>query len=254
MTSLSKINYLMSLTVLFAISSCKSQVNVCDDFEASKLSKIWSEDRMVSNALELQSEIVRKGSGAAKITLRSGDIFEAGDEKSKNSERDELRETKKLESAEEKTYEYSFSFFLPVSFPIVPTRLVIAQWKQHCGDNPGCSDDSPVLALRYVSGKFSIVMQTDTGKTTLYETHDEIRNKWLDFKFVTRFSRLANGSTEAWLNQEHIISYHGVTCYSSKKGYSNPGHFYFKMGLYRDVMKEPMTIYIDEYCKKEVLQ
>lgn len=97
-------------------------------------------------------------------------------------------------------------------------------------------------------------MQTDTGKTILYETLDEIRNKWLDFKFAIHFSRLSNGSTEAWLNKEHIISYHGATCYSSKKGYSNPSHFYFKTGLYRDVMKEPMTIYIDDYCKKEIIR
>jgi Polysaccharide lyase len=191
----SKINSLISLTLLFAIPSCKSPVNACDDFEASELSKIWSTDRMASNALELQSKIVRNESGAAKITLRTGDVFEAGIGKSENSERDELRENKKLESVEDKTYEYSFSLFLPDSFPIVPVRLVIAQWKQHCSDNPDCSDDSPVLALRYVSGKFSIVMQTDTGKTTLYETHDEIRNKWLDFKFVIHFSRLSNGST-----------------------------------------------------------
>jgi len=253
MASLSKICYLQSLTLLFATSACKSQINVCDDFERTKLSKIWSTDRMVGNALEFQSEIVRSGSRSAKITLHTGDIFEAGIGKSNNSERDELRENKKLESLEDKTYEYSFSLFLPDSFPIVPVRLVIAQWKQHCGDNLECSDDSPVLALRYVSGKFSIVMQTDTGKTILYETLDEIRNKWLDFKFAIHFSRLSNGSTDAWLNQEHIISYHGATCYSSKKGYSNPSHFYFKTGLYRDVMKEPMTIYIDNYCKKEIL-
>lgn len=254
MASIGKINYLMLLIFLLAISSCKLQVNVCDDFDTSKLSKIWRTDRMAANSLELQTKIVRKGSGAAKITLHAGDVFEAGIGKSKNSERDELQEIKKLESVEEKKYQYSFSLFLPGSFPIVPVRLVIAQWKQHCGDNADCADDSPVLALRYTSGKFSIVMQTDSGKTKLYETYADIRNKWLDFKFIIHFSRLSNGSTEAWLNHEHIISYHGITCYSSNKGYTNPGHFYFKTGLYRDVMKEPMTIYIDEYCKKELMQ
>lgn len=58
---------------------------------------------MVGNALEFQSKIVRNGKGAAKIILHTGDVFEAGIGTSKNSERDELRENKKLESVEEKT-------------------------------------------------------------------------------------------------------------------------------------------------------
>jgi hypothetical protein len=39
---------------------------------------------------------------------------------------------------------------------------------------------------------------------------------------------------------------------SAATGYTHPGRFYFKMGLYRDLMPEPMTIYIDEYRKKEL--
>ena len=244
----------ISILCLFAATACHSQLTVYDGFETTGLSNKWSTDRMVKTALEMQSAIVRKGSSAAKITLNTGDVFEAGTGKSKGSERDELRENRKLESLEGKTYEYSFSLFLPDSFPIVPVRLVIAQWKQHCGDNPDCSDDSPVLAIRYVSGKLFITMEAESFDTTIYKTHDEIRNKWLDFRFVNCFSRLNNGHIKAWLNEKQILSYNGVTCYSSKKGYSDPSHFYFKTGLYRDLMPEPMTIYIDEYRKKELTQ
>ena len=34
--------------------------------------------------------------------------------------------------------------------------------------------------------------------------------------------------------------------------YRDPSRFYFKMGLYRDVMPQPMTVYIDEYSKRQM--
>ena len=241
------------MVFLFAVISCRSQVNVCDSFETPALSKIWSTDRMVADALTMQSAIVRKGHSAAKITLKTGDVFEAGIGKNRDSERDELREADKLVSVEGKTYEYRFSLFLPDSFLIVPTRLVIAQWKQYCGEGI-CSDDSPVMAIRYVSGRLYITIQTDSATKTVYETTDEIRNKWLDFRFRARFSRLNNGQADAWLNEKQIIHFNGITCYSSKKGYKDKSYFYFKMGLYRDIMPEPMIIYIDEYSKKELAE
>ena len=247
-----KICLLVVLSLI--ITPCRSQVNVYDGFEAPGLSKMWAADRMVNSAFEIQSKIVRNGHSAAKITLKSGDVFEPGVGKSKDSERDEIREADKLVSAEGKTYEYQFSLFLPDSFPIVPVRLVIAQWKQHCGGNDSCSDESPVLAIRYVKGKLYITVQTDSGESTIYKTKDEIRSKWLDFKFKIRFLRSAEGKVEAWLNEKQIINFKGTTCYSSKKGYTDKSHFYFKTGLYRDLMNEPMTIYIDEYSKKELIE
>jgi len=52
-----------------------------------------------------------------------------------------------------------------------------------------------------------------------------------------------------WLNNHQIINFAGITVYPEKYGYPGPGEFYFKTGLYRDTMKEPMTIYFDEYSK-----
>lgn len=226
-----------------------------DGFETPQLNNIWSKDRMVKGALEMQSGILRKGHSAAMITLKTGDVFEAGQGKSKDNERDELQETDRLFSVEGKIYEYQFSLFLPDSFPIVPVRLLIAQWKQYCGGNGLCSDDSPVLAIRYVSGRLYITLLTDSTTKTVFQTTDEVRNKWLDFKFKVRFSRLDNGLVNnAWLNEKQIISFKGMTCYTSKKGYGAQSYFYFKTGLYRDLMPEPMTIYIDEYRKKELTE
>jgi hypothetical protein len=55
------------------------------------------------------------------------------------------------------------------------------------------------------------------------------------------------------LNNKKIIDYSGVTAYNEKSGYQNNSRFYFKMGLYRDTMEEPMKIYIDEF-RKEFLE
>jgi hypothetical protein len=246
--------YFLLIWAFCSITSCKSQVDVYDGFETSELSRIWSTDRMVKDAIKMQSGIVRKGQSAAMITLKTGDVYEIGLGKSKDTERDELREANKLVSVEGKIYEYQFSLFLPDSFPVVPTRLVIAQWKQYCSGNCICSDESPVMAIRYVSGKLYITIQTDKTTKTVFQTTDEVRNLWLDFKFIVRFSRLDNGEVNSWLNEKQIINYRGVTCYSSKKGYPDKSYFYFKTGLYRDLMPEPMTIYIDEYRKKELAE
>jgi Polysaccharide lyase len=246
-------NNFILFVLLLTFSSCKAQINVYDGFETSELSNLWTKDRMVKDALEMQAAIVRKGHYAAKMTLKAGDVFEPGSERGIATERDELRENKNYASAEGKLYEYKFSLFLPDSFPIVPVRLVIAQWKQYCGSDT-CSAINPVIAIRYVSGKFFITVQTDSAKTTIYQTTDEIRNKWLDFRFNIRFSRLNNGQIDAWINEKQILSFKGVTCYSFNTGYKEKGSFYFKTGLYRDLMQEPMSIYIDEYYKKEIIE
>jgi hypothetical protein len=151
-------------------------------------------------------------------------------------------------------YEFSFSMFLPTNFPIVPTRLVIAQWKQACPEGGNCSDDSPVVAVRYVSDVLKITHQTGPHQTTLFEIKEELRGQWLDFRFQMRFSTNTTGRIKAWLNDKAVVDYTGVNAYpeNEKTGYLNPSRFYFKMGLYRDLMAEPMTIYIDEYRKKQL--
>ena len=69
-----------------------------------------------------------------------------------------------------------------------------------------------------------------------------------------RFSTNANGHIKAWLNDKAVVDYTGVNAYpeNAATSYPNPGRFYFKMGLYRDLMAEPMTLYIDEYRKRQL--
>lgn len=234
------------------ISFYHRHVDVYDDFEASKLNKIWSAGRMEDSSFKIQSVIARDGKSAAEITLHNGDIVEEKTDQDNASERDELLEAMPLYALENKTYEYKFSMFLPDNFPILPTRLVIAQWKQFC-PFCSCSEYSPILAIRYISGRLFITLQIDSSRQTLYEVNQEIRNRWMDFTFQIKFSRQANGKVSAYLNNKEIINYTGITSYQNDcRVLSNRNKYYFKMGLYRDRISQPMTIYIDDYSKKEL--
>jgi len=236
---------------ILILSSCHSnrRVDVYDGFESQELSPIWSDWRFLPGAVEIQSEIIKYGKFACKITLRPGDQMD--DEKGTILERAELAELPDLVSLEELDYAYSFSLFIPQDFPIVATRLIIAQWKQY-RKSESYSVDNPVIAMRYQSGKLRIESKVGMQKTVLCEQTEELRNKWLDFKFHIRFSRGENGHIKVWMNEKAIIDYTGITAYPEKYGYTIPSYFYFKMGLYRDQIPEPMTIYIDEYRKQQL--
>ena len=243
------------IVFLFIMAGCqKTKIEVSDSFESPGLSKIWSTDRMESRSFEIQSKVVRSGKSAAKITLRTGDIVETATEKDKATERDELMEHMELYSVEGSKYEFQFSIFLPDTFPIVPTRLVLAQWKQFCPTGP-CEEYSPILALRYQSGKLFITLQTDSGRHTLWEVREEVRNRWLDFVFQVRFSRKSDGEVLAFLNGKDIVQYKGITSYADTYWFLPvKNRYYFKMGLYRDRIPEPMCIYLDEYRKTEMVE
>jgi hypothetical protein len=249
--------YISAAVLAFAVLSSHAQnantpadgINVYDGFETPTLSNLWDTSRFTAGAVTMQSQVVRAGRSAAKITVHPHDTFQTGVNGNLNSERDELMEARSLVSKEDTAYEYSFSMFMPADFPIVPTRLVIAQ-----ESSDPCSDDSPVLAIRYVSGELRITHALDGKRTTLFARRGEFRNRWLDFRFRIRFSPKATGRVEAWLGTEQIVDFHGATAdtESAATGYPSPSHFYFKMGLYRDVMADPMTIYIDEYRKHQL--
>lgn len=234
-------------------------IDVYDGFETPALSNLWETIRFAPGAVEMQSDVVRAGHGAVKITVHPRDEFEAGQNGDADSERDELLEARRFVSRENTGYEFSFSMFFPKDFPIVPTRLVIAQWKQYC---PGlletavatCSDTSPVLALRYISGELRITQDIDKRFVVLYREKGEFRGRWLDFRVQARFTPNANGRVKVWLDGNQLVDYTGVTAdqENAATGYASPSVFYFKMGLYRNMMAEPMTVYIDEYRKRQL--
>jgi hypothetical protein len=243
------------LPLLFAVAllpGCRAAPDgeVYDGFDGRKLSDVWDLDRCVPGSVELQSAVVRAGRGAAKITVRQGDKYEGVDPlQSKPTERDELLERNDLVTREGDGFAYSFSIFLPKDFLVVPTRLVLAQWKQFDRKHTALVDN-PVVAVRYQGGELSVTLQTSRQKQTLFRTTEEIRGRWLDFIFHLKFTRAPEGLVRVWLNGCPVCDFHGVTAYTEEFGYPQNGRFYFKMGLYRDRMPEPMTAYFDEYRKR----
>jgi hypothetical protein len=230
-------------------------LDVYDGFEQPELSEAWSRSRFEKGAVVMEGHVVRAGRQGVAVTVRSGDKFEAGRDGNLDNERDELLEAHELESKQDVPYEFSFSMFFPADFPIVPTRLVIAQWKQFCPSETGpCSDQSPVLALRYVNGELRVTQTLEGKQTVLYRQAGEFRNRWLDFRFRSRFTPSSDGHVAAWFGGRQVVDYRGPT--ASREdiagGYPNPDTFFFKMGLYRDLMSEPMTVFLDEYRKKEL--
>jgi hypothetical protein len=149
----------MWIVVIFASTIQATAVNVYDGFESPSLSKLWRSDRFAPGAVQQQRTIVRAGKSAAQITLRPGDVAESGGLKGLPNERAELLEAPELWAVDNRTYQYSFSIWIPKAFPIVPTRLVIAQWKQLCAKDP-CDPDNPVIAVRYSDGELRITGQT----------------------------------------------------------------------------------------------
>lgn len=199
-----------------------------------------------------ERSIVRSGHSALAITVHSGDKYEAASDDGLANERAELLEPRWLWSRPGGTYVYSFSLFLPSGFEQSSDRLVLAQWKQDCETEP-CRPDNPVLALRYENGLLIVTREDTSGhRIVLYEGCEDIRGKWLDFRFVTRFDVTKQGSIDATLNGHSIVRYRGSTLYPPGHGYPSRSRVYFKMGLYRDALNQPpWTIYVDEYRKDQ---
>ena len=231
-----------------------SNREVYDDFEGSTLSKVWDTERFAPGSVELQSIVTRVGRGAAKVTVHQGDKYEGIDPlQSKETERAELMERKDLVAREEDGFAYAFSLFLPKDFQVVPTRLVLAQWKQYDVKRTALVDN-PVVALRYVGGELSVTLQTSRKQQTLFRTNEEIRGRWLDFVFHLKYVRSDGGLVRVWLNGKQVCDFHGTTAYTEEFGYPKNGWFYFKMGLYRDRMAEPMNAFFDEYRKRPLTE
>jgi hypothetical protein len=248
---------LVNALVAFLLPGCSKArlvpgAAVHDGFESPTLSNLWETDKILPADAAVQSRVVRSGHSALQITLHTSDVYEAGRHGDPPSERAELTEAEGLMSQEGKHYSFSFSMLIPQDFPIVKRRLVIAQWKQECPRGHDCDDNAPVLAIRYVSGVLSITQTIGVHRTTLWQSGEDVRNRWLDFKFRVCFSPNSNGRIAAHLNDSLIVNYSGGTAYQEDQstGYPSPSRFYFKMGLYRDTMSEPMTIFIDDYSKE----
>ena len=213
-----------------------------DDFEAKSLAAFWlpgdeGSGRYQPGAVALTTDFARSGRQSVRLTVHEGDVAQLGDSGQPN-ERAELDSGKLPLLGHEARCE--FSLLIPEGFPIVNVRLVIAQWKQS-----GLSG-SPVIAQRYVAGRHYLTIRdlsTPGRWRETYDLPDIVPGKWNDMVYSVRFANDSTGFAEVWMNGERVVRYNGPT--ASPEGRES---FYHKVGLYRDRMAEPMTIYIDDYA------
>ncbi len=228
-------------------------IQVYDGFEGQDLSPDWERSRFAPGAFRIQHQVVRLGHGAAEIIVHAHDMFEAGEHGDSDSERAELLEARKYVSRQDVAYETSFSL-LSRRLPIVPTRLVVAQWRQFCPETAPCQDQSPVLAVRYIDGALSITQDLGGKFIEMYRTQQEFRGRWLDFRFVVRFTPNERGKGPGLSGREAGRRLQRTDGQPGRAGdrLSRGRTFYFKMGLHRNVMAASMTMYLDEYRKRTV--
>jgi len=251
-TALKAVAVLALLLVVIVIALRSVPTHVHDGFESPQLSWLrWSRYRFAPRSVVTQGRVVHSGRSALAITVHSGDRYEGASDSGAATERAELMESWWLYAHTGRAYTYSFSLYLPKEIPAAPERLVITQWKQVC-EARRCRPDNPVLAIRCENAHILVSRQDEHGKTLLFRGDDDIRGRWLDFRFVIEFDATGKGSIDATLDRRTIVHYRGPTVYQAAHGYPSPGLVYFKTGLYRDALNEPpWTIYVDEYRKDQ---
>jgi hypothetical protein len=241
---------LFLLGVAGMIAARMIPLHIHDSFESPALSWRWNRWRFEQGAVRPEREIVRSGQQSLAITVHSGDRYEEARDDGAATERAEIMEQWWLWSRTGRTYVYSFSLFLPKDLPDSAERLVVAQWRQLC-EARRCRPENPILAVRYQQGMLEITRQDERERYVLYRSGEDIRGRWLDFRFVIKFDP-KQGRIEATLNGTNIVTYRGSTLFSLAHGYPANGLVYFKTGLYRDAKGErPWTLYVDEYRKDE---
>jgi len=236
--------------VIFQAASDFASRSIYDSFDSATEKDLWDMRKIAPDSWTIQSKEVRDGDGALCIWLNQG----GGVEKDRTgvcTERAEFMEAKNLYETENEINEFQFSFYIPNDFPITSTRLIIAQWKQKC-EVDDCELDNPVLAVRYIDHVFQITSHTEAGKKILFETREELRGSWHDFRAEIIFSRKETGRIRIKIDKKEIVDVTGINAYSVSKDYPDNARFYFKMGLYRDEFPGKMMIFFDEYRKNKL--
>ena len=236
---------ILAILLVLAWGGAASAASVADGFESGAVGPLWKTHRVKAGSATVQREIVRSGTHAVRLELHQGDMAGLGGD-DEATERAEIQEADGIWARFGESHEYGFSMYLPPDFPIVDTRLVIGQWKQACED---CSKNrSPIVAQRFRSGVFFVTIETPQGRRTIYRHRQSILGQWLDLRYRIRFA-WSDGSVAVWLNGERVADYRGYLGYPD-----DPPGVYFKFGLYRDRLSQPMTIYFDDYRKGRVSQ
>ena len=207
-----------------------------DGFESGTLGALWT-PRAEPGRITVQRDVVRSGARALRMEVREGDLAGTGGD-GEQTERTEIQLAREQWALFEETRDYRFSMFVPPDFPVADVRLVTSQWKQTCTD---CSKNrSPIVAQRYRRGELRVTIETPKGRQTIYRHGAPIQGRWLDLRYRIRF-HLSDGAVTVWLDGAQVADYRGPLGFAD-----DPPDVYFRLGLYRDRMAQPMVVYFDD--------
>ena len=225
----------------FLLTACReSDWAFSDSFEEENINRYWTQTWW-SKTGGVDDTVAFDGDSSLRVVVQQGDHRLFG-KSGQSTERSELNERHRHPLGQDVWY--SFSVYIPEDFPIEDVRLVMGQWKQTAIFL--WKKHSPSVAQRYRNGAFFITINNDAGKQYLFQTGslDEpaLLGQWTSFRYHVRFDKGENGRLEVWMNDEKIVDYTGQLGYTSDLNSS-----YFRMGLYRDTMIEPMIVYYDDF-------
>jgi hypothetical protein len=159
------------------------------------------------------------------------------------SERSEVQDKEKFDL--NKTYKFTFDFYIPNDFPIIDNRLVIWQRKQVAKD---WVNQNPLIAQRFRNWKYSISLNNNwdpkwkVGNKTIYELDaEDILWKRISAEYQIKFSENEDWFIKIKHNWKTILEHHWKVS-SSSQTYAiweyYEDKFYFKFWLYRDNYKK----------------
>jgi hypothetical protein len=227
----------LAALLLVALAVAASAETIVDGFEEGTLGPLWWL-RAEPGRVTVQREVVRSGASALRVEVREGDLAGVGGD-GEATERTEIQLARERWARFGETHEYAFSMYVPPGFPIADVRLVTSQWKQICND---CAKSrSPIVAQRYRRGELRITIETPQGRQTIFRRPGLLQGRWLDLRYRIRF-HLTDGAVTAWLDGAQVVDYRGPLGFDD-----DPPDVYFRLGLYRNRMAEPMVLYFDDF-------
>lgn len=201
------------------------------DFETGDLSQWDRQQSVAPDRLQVQSELVREGNHALKVTVRRGD-----DPINASGNRNELV---RFDGASEGSeFYYGWSTLFPEDYPMVPNWQVFMQW-HHSGNNGAppvrfalgcsaadCGAPMPDTLFFIVNGK-NVWMKTPVT-----------RGEWHDFVLHVKWSANRSvGFVELWYDGKLVVP----KTYTRTMFSSNDTN-YLKVGLYRDAAVQPTQV------------
>lgn len=232
---------LCAVAVALFISSCLTEQISSDESSEKK----WQKNSAGKPYSIAKVAAPDRPGNAYRFELRSGEKYTS--RRGSVTYRSEIDTNDSVQPGS--TQWYGLSIYIPKDFPIENNRLVMGQW--YADSDPGEISRSPAMAQRFVGGRFYVtvrhsaerIQKTDGKEEVIYQTEGLQLGKWNDFVYQVKWSYLADGFVNMWLNGSKVAAYQGPVGYNDEKGPA------FQFGLYRDDSEKTYVVYFDKYSR-----